>query len=94
MKTIDCTPTWQAALQIYLAALEHGNAEGKKAALQGLKQMATVAQMYVDREKDFDELIRITGDYLLPRNQKQLDKSIEEGKALMLKLTDNPIWKE
>lgn len=48
VQTIDCTPSWQAALRIYLGALENGNAEGRKAAMEGLQQMADVAQRHAE----------------------------------------------
>jgi len=45
--TIDCTPTWQAAAQIYLAVLENGSEEGKKQAREGIMHMARIAQAFV-----------------------------------------------
>ena len=58
METIDITPTWQAALQIYLAAYENSETyEGRKNALDGLKQMADVAQAYADHVKNLPEAI-------------------------------------
>lgn len=54
-KTIDITPTWQQAINIYLMALENGTEAGKKAAREGLRHMADVAQRYVDEQtKTFD----------------------------------------
>lgn len=53
MKTIDCTPTWQAAVRIYLMVLEcnEPNSAAWKNAAEGLMQCANVAQMYVDSIK-------------------------------------------
>lgn len=45
--TIDCTPTFVAAARIYMLVLENGNEEGKKAAREGLLEMAA----YVDQVK-------------------------------------------
>lgn len=39
-KTIDLTPTWVAAMRIYMAVLEDGNDVGKKAAREDLIAMA------------------------------------------------------
>lgn len=46
--TIDLTPSWPEALNVYLLMLKAGSKDGKKTAIEGLKQMAKVAQMYVD----------------------------------------------
>lgn len=51
VETIDLTPTWPEALRIYLFALENGTTAGKRAAMEGLEQMAKVAQMYVELTK-------------------------------------------
>jgi len=40
MKTIDLTPTWAAAVKIYMAVLEDGTEEGKTAAREDILQMA------------------------------------------------------
>ncbi len=50
---IDMTPTWQAVLQISLMVLESGAAtkDGRKAAIDNLKDMARVAQAYADHVK-------------------------------------------
>jgi len=39
-KTIDLTPTWVAAMKIYMAVLEDGNDVGKKAAREDLIALA------------------------------------------------------
>ncbi len=39
-KTIDITPTWVAAVRIYMAVLEDGNEVGKKAAREDLIALA------------------------------------------------------
>jgi hypothetical protein len=39
-KTIDLTPTWVAAVRIYMAVLEAGNEEGKRAAREDLTELA------------------------------------------------------
>lgn len=48
VETIDLTPTWQTALQIYLTVLESGTDEGKRLAKEGLNKMANVAQAHVE----------------------------------------------
>lgn len=45
MKTIDITPNWEAAMQIYILCLEHGNEKGKAAARSELLKLAR----YVDQ---------------------------------------------
>jgi hypothetical protein len=45
---IDITPTWQVALQIYLMALDSGSSKGRMAAIEGLEQMANIAQRHVE----------------------------------------------
>ncbi len=42
-KTIDITPDWRAAVRIYAACLENGNAEGRAAALCDLQRCAAIA---------------------------------------------------
>ncbi len=39
-KTIDLTPTWVAAVRIYMAVLEDGNEEGRRAAREDLTILA------------------------------------------------------
>lgn len=39
IKTIDITPSWRAAVRIYLAVLEDGNEEGKRAAREDLTDL-------------------------------------------------------
>ena len=38
--TINLAPTWKAAAQIYIMAVENGTAEGKKAGRAGIMEMA------------------------------------------------------
>lgn len=40
MRTIDMTPTWVFAVEIYIAALENGSEKGKQAAREELRRMA------------------------------------------------------
>ncbi|MDD5013473.1 MAG: hypothetical protein PHW73_00040 [Atribacterota bacterium] len=47
--TIDCTPSWQAAMRICIAGMEDGNNESKKIAKEEMMRCAEIAQMYVDR---------------------------------------------
>ena len=37
---IDITPTWTAAAEIYIAALENGTEKGKQAAREEIRRMA------------------------------------------------------
>lgn len=37
---IDMTPTWAAAVEIYIAAIEHGTDKGKDAAKAEFRRMA------------------------------------------------------
>jgi hypothetical protein len=37
---IDMNPTWKAAAQIYLAAIQNGTPEGVRAGLAGINEMA------------------------------------------------------
>lgn len=39
-ETIQLTPTWAAAANIYIMALENGTDEGKAAAREGIREMA------------------------------------------------------
>lgn len=38
--TVNLTPTWKAAANIYIMALENGTDEGKKAGRAGIYEMA------------------------------------------------------
>jgi len=40
MKTIDITPTWEAAVRIYLLVLEDGEEKGKEMAREELLRLA------------------------------------------------------
>jgi hypothetical protein len=51
MNTIDITPTWREALNICLAVLENGTAEGRKIAMGELTRMAEIADRAVARTK-------------------------------------------
>jgi len=46
--TIDCTPTWSGILSALLALIEDGNPQGRSKAVQELRNMAKVADMYVE----------------------------------------------
>jgi hypothetical protein len=50
--TIDCTPTWSGILSALLALIEDGNPEGRTKAVQELRNMAKVADMYVELNKN------------------------------------------
>ena len=53
-RTIDCTPTWEAATRIYLTVLENGNAEGKKAAREELLRLA---KAYDTLQTEYNKLV-------------------------------------
>ena len=53
-RTIDCTPTWEAATRIYLTVLESGNAEGKKIAREELLRLA---KAYDTLQKEYNKLV-------------------------------------
>lgn len=57
MKTVDVTPTWQAVMKIYLAALENGTDEGKEAATKEILRCAEIAQEYVDSQKNKNKVV-------------------------------------
>jgi hypothetical protein len=40
MRTIDITPTWEAAVRIYMMVLEDGTEEGKEMAREELMRLA------------------------------------------------------
>lgn len=42
-RVIACTPTWEAVLPIFVAAIENGSAKSRKAALEELTRMARLA---------------------------------------------------
>lgn len=64
-ESIDLTPTWQAALNIYLAVIENTKSEqGRADAIKGLKQMADVAQAYADLVKLKEDSRFISKDIL------------------------------
>jgi len=48
---IDMTPTWEAVLPIYLAAIKHGDYDGSKAAMEELTRMAKLADLYIAEKK-------------------------------------------
>lgn len=56
LKTIDLTPTWETATQIYIACLENPNAteEGKQAARDDLMKMAKCLDAHIERAKTID----------------------------------------
>lgn len=47
--TIDCTPTWEAILKLYLAVLENPEAsyEARTSCIAELERMARLADRYV-----------------------------------------------
>ena len=47
MKTIDMTPTWEAAVRIYIMVLEDGEEKGKEMAREELLRLA----------RQYDELV-------------------------------------
>lgn len=49
--TIELTPTWAEALNICLVVLESGTHVGKELAKQELRNMAKLADAYVENEK-------------------------------------------
>lgn len=70
----DATPTWSGILNWLLAALEDGNAEGKAAARKELRNMAIVADRYVDLTKD-KLVITWSADDVI-------EQAIKDGKSL------------
>ena len=59
---IDCTPTWAAAIEIYMAVLEQGSQEGKAIARKELRRLAAEVDGYVTTVADLPEpknLIRV-----------------------------------
>jgi hypothetical protein len=50
MRTIDLTPTWEAAVRIYLMVLEDGEEKGKEMAREELLRLA----------RQYDELVADT----------------------------------
>lgn len=56
-KTIDITPSWPAALQILLAALQNGTPEGKRIARAELRHMAQAAEAAKQAITARDELL-------------------------------------
>ncbi len=53
--TIDLTPTWVAAIRIYMAVLEDGTEEGKIAAREDLTELA--AKMDRFNEVDWEAIL-------------------------------------
>lgn len=51
IKTIDITPTWRQAMQIYIMSLEHGNEQGKKSAREELFRMADYLDLVNKKNK-------------------------------------------
>lgn len=51
-RTIDCTPTWEAASQIYLAVLENGTEEGKEMAREEILRMARLLDQFKADSKE------------------------------------------
>ena len=49
---VDLTPTWRAAVQIYMAVLENGTEEGKQSARAELLKLADIVDgMNADAKK-------------------------------------------
>lgn len=46
MKALDCTPTWEGVLPIYLECIRKGEGAGYEAALSELRAMAQHADKY------------------------------------------------
>lgn len=57
VETIDCTPTWQGMLKMFLAVIEDGNAEGRKVARKELLNMAKAADGYNEMIKAMKPVI-------------------------------------
>lgn len=63
VQTIDLTPTWPEALNVYLQALNTPfNGQGRQIAIDGLRKMAEVAQQYVEMTKEEKKQPKQTGD--------------------------------
>lgn len=52
MEYIDLTPTWKQALDMYIVLLDAGKPQGRKTAIEGLIQMAALADAYVAISKE------------------------------------------
>ena len=55
VKTIKITPTWKAAAHIYMTALVNGTAEGRRAAQEGIMEMAEHLDRINAENSDTDE---------------------------------------
>ena len=40
VESVEMVPTWKAAAQIYVMAIQHGTREGKRAGIEGVMEMA------------------------------------------------------
>ena len=54
-KTVQLIPTWKAAANIYIMALENGTAEGKAAGRAGIHEMAEHLDKINADNSDTDE---------------------------------------
>ncbi len=52
METIDVTPTWSGILPALLTVYSDGNKDGKQIAIEELKRMAELADLYVKSQKN------------------------------------------
>lgn len=52
MKSIDLTPTWETAVQIYLLVLEEGTEEGKVTARDELLRLARTYDALIADKQD------------------------------------------
>ena len=63
VRTIDMTPTWQSAVQIYCAVLEDGSEDGKRGARQELLRIARIVDRLNEAAKKDDKLVSLIAEH-------------------------------
>lgn len=52
VETIDVTPTWSGILGMLITLIENGSPEGRATAIDEMRKMARLADLYVTSQKE------------------------------------------
>lgn len=55
-EVIDCTPNWEGSVNMLVTLVKDGNNEGRKYAIDQLRNMARLADKYVEQKKAAKEV--------------------------------------
>ena len=51
-ETIDLTPSWKSMVGLFVTLIENGGTDGRRAAIEELDRMASLADAYVESQKN------------------------------------------